>query len=129
MFFPHKTDTGTLQPWEYLPAAAGTYQVGQLLTVSGGKLAAISAATKTTPPYLCMGSVTVADGENLPVVRVTNDEIYETQLSAAAASATIGTKLEVSAGGLKADATAAGTFEVVYIEDTAADGVVRGRFV
>lgn len=129
MFFPHKTDTGTLQPWEYLPAAAGTYQVGQLLTVSGGKLAAISEATKTTPPYLCMGSVTVAAGENLPVVRVTNDEIYETQLSAAAASATIGTKLEVSAGGLKADAAAVGTFEVVYIEDTAADSVVRGRFV
>lgn len=129
MFFPHKTDTGTLQPWEYLPAAAGTYQVGQLLTVSGGKLAAISEATKTTPPYLCMGSVTVAAGENLPVVRVTNDEIYETQLSAAAASATIGTKLEVSAGGLRADAAAAGTFEVVYIEDTAADSVVRGRFV
>lgn len=129
MFFPHKTDTGAHQPWEYLPAAAGTYQAGQLLIVSGGKLAAISAATKTTPPYLCMGSVTVADGENLPVVRVTNDEIYETQLSAAAASATIGTKLEVSAGGLKADAAAAGTFELVYIEGTAADSVVRGRFV
>lgn len=128
MFLPQTYDNG-LQHWEYLPAAAGTYQVGQCLTVSGGKLAAITAASKTTPPYLCQAQVTVADGEPLPVIRIKEDMILETKLTAEAASAAIGTKLEVSAGGLGADAAAAGTFEVVYLEGTAAESVVRGRFV
>ena len=128
MFLPHVNDRGTHQPWEYIPAAAGTYNVGQLLGVSGGKLVALSAATKTTPPYLCQAKITVADGETLPVTRVTNDVIYETTLSAEAASAAIGAKLEVTAGGLQADAAAAGTFELVYVEGTAAGSIVRGRF-
>lgn len=128
MFRPHMSNNGAVLPFEYLPAAAGSYEAGQLLNVTGGKLAAISAASKTTPAYLCMGKHTVADGENLPVTRVSDDVIYETELGAEAAAATVGTMLEVSAGGLTADAAAAGTFEVVFLEDTAAGSVVRGRF-
>ena len=126
-FLPHQSDNG-LQPWEYLPAAAGSYKVGQLLNVTDGKLAAISAVSKTTPPYLCMAEKTVAADELLPVLRVTNDVIFETQLSAEAAAAKIGSLLEVSAGGLEADAAAAGTFEVVFIDGTAVGDTVRGRF-
>lgn len=129
MFRPHMSNNGAVLPFEYLPAAAGSYEAGQLLNVTGGKLTAIGAACKTTPAYLCMGKHTVADGENLPVTRVSDDMIYETELGAEAADATVGTKLEVSAGGLTADAAAAGTFEVVFLEDTAAGSVVRGRFV
>lgn len=129
MFRPHTSNNGAVLPFEYLPAAAGSYEAGQLLNVSGGKLVAITAASKDTPAYLCMGKHTVADGENLPVTRVSDDVIYETKLSAEAAAATVGTKLEVSAGGLAVDATAAGTFEVVYLDGTAAESMVRGRFV
>lgn len=129
MFRPHMSNNGAVLPFEYLPAAAGSYEAGQLLNVTGGKLTAIDAACKTTPAYLCMGKHTVADGENLPVTRVSDDMIYETELGAEAAAATVGTMLEVSAGGLTADAAAAGTFEVVFLEDTAAGSVVRGRFV
>ena len=128
MFIPHKSDVGATRPWEQLPAAAGTYQVGQLLKISGGKLAAITAPEKTTPPYVCMSNITVADGENVHVQRVSTDVIYETTLSAEAAAAAVGSMLEISAGGLQADAAAAGTFEVVYIEDTAAGSTVQGRF-
>ena len=128
MFLPHSHDKGALQPWEYTEAAAGTYQVGQLLDVTGGKLTAISAVKTTTPAYVCMASKTVEAGEVLPVQRVAKDVIYETHLSAAAEAATVGTKLRISAGGLLADGGAAGTFEVVYIEGTAAGSVVRGRF-
>lgn len=128
MFTPHKGDHSGTMPWEYFPAAAGTYKAGQLLNVTSGKLAAISEASKTTPPYLCMADITAADGDNVPVVRVRSDRIFKTTLSAAAASAAVGTKLEVSAGGLEADAAAAGTFEVTALEGTAAGSTVYGRF-
>lgn len=128
MFLPYSHDKGALQPWEYIEAAAGTYEVGQLLDVSGGKLAAITAAKTTTPAYVCMASKTVEAGEILPVQKVTDDVIFETTLSAEASDAVVGTKLRISAGGLQADAGATGTFEAVYVEDTTAGSVVRGRF-
>ncbi len=128
MFLPMKSDTGAVLPWEYMPAAAGTYKAGQLLNVSGGQVVAVSAASTTTPPYLCMADKEIAEGELLPVTRVSKDFIYETQLSAEAASATIGTKLQVTAGGLLADAAATGTVELVSLEGTAQGDFVRGRW-
>ena len=128
MFSPHKTDTGAVLPWEYMPAAAGTYQAGQLLNAKNGSLTPVSAASTTTPGYLCMANITVTAGQLVPVTRIQHTAIYETQLSAEAASAAEGTKLQVSAGGLQVDAAAAGSFEVTYIEATAAGSMVRGRF-
>ena len=128
MFSPHKTDTGAVLPWEYMPAAAGTYQAGQLLNAKNGSLTPVSAASTTTPGYLCMANITVTAGQPVPVTRIQHTAIYETQLSAEAADAAEGTKLQVSAGGLQVDAAAAGSFEVTYIEDTAAGSMVRGRF-
>ena len=127
MFLPHQSDNG-LQPWERYPAAAGTYTVGQMLTMKDGKLTALEAASTTTPPYLCMAKKETQDGELLPVIRVTGDMIFETQLGAEAAAAVIGTKLQVRADGLTADAAAAGTFELTHIEGTAAGDTVYGRF-
>ena len=60
MFIPIKSTDGAMTPFEYIEAAAGTYQVGQLLGVTDGKLAAIAADQATTPPYVCMQSGTVA---------------------------------------------------------------------
>lgn len=128
MFHPHKTDTGAVMPWEYMPAAAGTYQAGQLLNAKNGALNPISAASTATPGYLCMANITVTGNEQVPVTRIQHTAIYETQLSAEAADAAEGTKLQVSAGGLQVDAAAAGSFEVTYIEGTAAGSMVRGRF-
>ena len=129
MYSPHSSDTGAVVPYEYLNAAPGTYQAGQMLTVTAGKLAPISAASKATPKYLCMANITVTGDELVAVTRVKSDVIYETQLSAAAEAATVGSLLEVSAGGLQADAAEAGTFEVVRIDGTAAGSTVCGRFV
>lgn len=128
MFLPHASDTGMLQPWEYLPAAEGEYKVGQLLNVSNGKLSAIAEASAVTPPYLCMSNISVKDGDLVPVIRVSTNYIYETRLSKAADNADVGTKLQVSAGGLDADASAVGTFEVVFLEATTEGAMVRGRF-
>lgn len=128
MFTVFKSDNG-LQPWEYFPAAAGEYHAGQMLNLSGGKLTALAAASTTTPGYICQAEKTVAEGEVLPVVRVTRNKIYKTTLSAAAADAKAGSKLQVSKGGLQVDAAAEGTFEVTYIEDIAVDSTVCGRFL
>ena len=128
MFSFHKTDTGAVAPFEYLPAAAGTYEPGQALNVVDGKLTAIDAATETTPPYLSMTGKTVEDGDIIAVVRVSDDTIYKTTLSADAAAAKVGSLLEVSAEGKQVDAAAAGTFEVVAIEGTTAGSTVYGRF-
>lgn len=38
MFIPIKSTDGAMTPFEYIEAAAGTYQVGQLLNVTDGKL-------------------------------------------------------------------------------------------
>ena len=65
MFTPFKNDGG-LQPWEYLPAKEGTYQGGQLLNASAGMLTPVSSASTTTPGYLCMADITVAEGESIP---------------------------------------------------------------
>ena len=127
-FLPYSTDTGAIQPWEYMSAAAGTYQVGQLLNASAGKLTAVRDVSITTPGYLCMADITVTDNELVPVTRIKHDAIYETALSEASESAAEGSMLRVSAGGLQVDAGAEGSFEVTYIEGTAVGSLVRGRF-
>lgn len=131
MFSPHKSNHGAVLPWEYLPGKAGSYQAGQLLNAEGGHLTPIGAATTTTPGYLCMGNVTVTEdgGALVPVTRVQKNYIYETVFSKEAADAAIGSKLQISAGGLQVDGAAEGSFEVTYIEGTAAGAMVRGRFV
>lgn len=128
MFIPNKTDTGHVQPWEYFPAAAGSYKVGQLLNMDGGMLNAIAAAQTTTPPYLCMAEITAEEGESIPVTRVRTDTIYDTRLSAAAPDAAIGTLLEISAGGEEVDGAAEGSFEITYLDSTEAGAMVSGRF-
>ena len=127
MFIP-KNITGALQSWEYYPGAAGTYKAGQIVNVSAGVVTPLASASTTTPGYVCMADITVEAGGILPVSRIKKDEIYVTELSAAADSAKAGSKLQVSAGGLAVDAASAGTFEVTYIADTAAGAEVHGRF-
>ena len=127
MFIPKKIG-GATQGWEYYGAAAGTYKAGQLVNLSGGVITPVASASKTTPGYVCMADITVTEGGVLPVQRVMKDAEFVTELSAEAAGAKAGSKLEVSAGGLAVDAAATGTFEVTYIADTAAGSEVHGRF-
>lgn len=128
MFVPVKSNTGAMLPWEYLGAAADTYQAGQMLTVTGGKLAKLSAASTTTPPYLCMADVTATDGQIIPVTRVEGAFLYETTLSAVTAEAKPGAKVQVAEDGLTV-AQGAGNFELVDVEGTQKGDTVRGRFV
>lgn len=90
---------------------------------------AISAEQTTTPPYLCMADITVADaGTPIPVTRISRDSIYETTLASAASGTVTGGKLQVASGGLQAT-TGAGTFEVVALDGTQSGDTVRGRWL
>ena len=131
MFRAIKSDTGALIPWEYLPAAAGTYHVGQVLQVTDGKVAALSADLKTVPQYICEAEITAQAGDPIPVTRVSKNHIYETTLAAAASGADIGAKLQVASSGLEAkyDSATTGAFEVVTITGTNRGDTVRGRWV
>ena len=72
MFQPWKSDNGAVLPWEYLPAEAGTYHVGQALNLDAttGHLEAVAADLDTTPPYICNAEVKVETaGTPIPVSR------------------------------------------------------------
>lgn len=131
MYRQIKSDTGTVVPFEYLEAAAGTYHVGQCLTVTDGKLAAINEAMATTPEYICEAEKTVAEGGVLPVTRVSKTCIYETTLLAAEVALVVGDKLRVAAGGNQAEYVDGntGTFEVVAFSGTDEGDTVRGRWI
>ena len=128
MLLPVKSNTGAVLPWEYLGATAGTYQAGQMLTVTDGKLSALDGPSTTTPPYLCMADVTAADGQVIPVTRVNGDYIYETTLKAQYDGAKPGVKMQVDADGVTAS-EGAGNFELVEVSGTNDGDTVRGRFV
>ena len=128
MFVPVKSNTGAMLPWEYLGAAADTYQAGQMLTVTEGKLAKRGAASTTAPPYLCMADALAADGQVIPVTRVEGTFLYEITLSAVTAEAKPGAKVQVAEDGLTV-AQGAGNFELVDVEGTQKGDTVRGRFV
>ena len=135
MFSIHKSDTGAVPPWEYLPAqpsVPGEYVVGQMLVVQEltGQLSPIQSASKTTPHYMCMRNVKATSNiADLPVIRVSDDVIYCTTLSADVTDKRPGSKLQISAGGLEVDGAAVGTFEVLQMEGTTAGSTVYGRFV
>ncbi len=129
-FTPVKTDHGAVPPFEYLPAKAGDYQVGQIVKVNEGQVEALGAASTDPPTYISASTRTVAaDGEALPVMRASDDVIYETTIGSAGASgAKIGGKLQVSEDGLTAE-TGDGALEIVSIDGEAEGDVVRVRIV
>lgn len=132
MFSIHKSDTGAVPPWEYLPSQGGTYVVGQMLVMSDltGQLMPIQSASRTSPHYMCMRNVkATANIMDLPVIRVSDDVIYCTTLSADVTDKFLGSKLQISAGGLEVDGAAAGTFEVLAMDGKTAGSTVYGRFV
>jgi len=129
MFLPIKSDTGAVYPFEYLPAAGDEYKAGQLVNMEGGLVVAIADDQDTTPPYLCMADAAMKEGKLLPVIRISDDYIYETVFGEDVSDAEIGTLLTIKAGGLEA-VEGDGSFEIVALfGGTDAGDLVRGRWV
>ena len=123
MFLPYKVD-GSCKPQslDYLPAGAITPKVGLALYQSSGLLALASGTNK--PTYICMTEgPTLTSGDVIPVLRVTEDRVFETEFSASGTSINLGAKVTIATDGLRVTATTtSGVAEVVAKEGTGATG-------
>ncbi len=128
MFQPYKRN-GQPDSVEYLEVTANeTVALGEALVISSGKLTKCGATT--APTYIAMGSVTSApSGTKIPVIRVSKDVIYESQLSVDSSSIAIGAAYTLSSDGLKVTATTtSGVAECVGFEGKKAGDKVFVRF-
>lgn len=130
MFKVHMVDGGHILGWERYPAGALTPKIGLAMQLVDGSLAVASGTTK--PTYICMveGDGPVEAGTILHTVRVTEDQIWETTLSADGSGVQPGDKVTLSADGLQVTGTTtSGVAEIVEMLGTAAGDTVRVRFV
>lgn len=127
MFKVHMVDGGHILGWEKIPAAAITPQAGMAMVLADGVL---NIATGTAvPTYMCMSEADapVEAGTMVHVVRVTDDQIWETTLTAAT-EAEPGGKLTIAAGGMELTGTTGGAAEIVELGGKAIGDWVRVRF-
>lgn len=129
MFLPYSYDKAKPDHFEYKPVAGSlSIKVGTALAFSSGKLTIASGTTK--PEYISMTEIasTVA-GEDIAVIRVGDDTVYETELSVASSGIALGAKYTIDANGEKITATTtSGVAEVVSYDGTATGSKVRVRF-
>lgn len=126
MFKIHQSPT---LGWEYLPAGAITPKIGLALHMSAGNLAIAAGTTKPTYICMCEKDKALSAGDIIPVIRVTDETIFETTSSVAMTAVKAGSRVTVSADGLQVTATTTdGVAEIVHIDDTKAGGTVRVRF-
>lgn len=126
-FIPYSYADGQPVPWEYKTAGAlGAVKPGQALNLSSGKLAKCTGDNR--PEYIGMYKGTVASGDVIPVIKVDEETIFETQNSVANTSAAPGSKLTIDTTGTMITATAGTAVEVVEALDTEKDGRMLVRF-
>jgi hypothetical protein len=130
-FIAHTHDNGEPKPFEWKAAGAGLALVcGTALTMTDGVLALATGAA--LPTYIAETDIEATTaGQAVPVTRVADDVIYETQLSVDSASIAEGAAYTIDATGNKITATTGGACEVVAFDTgkTASGDFVRIRFV
>lgn len=129
MILPYSYDKAKPDHFEYKPVTGSlSIKVGTALAFSGGKLAIAAGTTK--PEYISMTEIaSTTDGEDIAVIRVSDDTVYETELSVASSAIALGAKYTLDTNGEKITATTTnGVAEVVAFEGKAAGDKVRVRF-
>lgn len=126
-FIPYTYADGQPTPWEYKEAGAlGSIKPGQALSLSSGKLAKCTGDNR--PEYIGMYGGTVASGDIIPVIKVDEETVFETENSVANTSAVAGSQLTIDSTGTKITATAGTAVQVVEALDTAVGGKMLVRF-
>lgn len=129
MILPYSYDKAKPDHFEYKPITGSlSIKVGTALAFSGGKLAIATGTTK--PEYISMTEIaSTTDGEDIAVIRVSDDTVYETELAVASSAIALGAKYTLDTNGEKITATTTnGVAEVVAFEGKAAGDKVRVRF-
>lgn len=129
MILPYSYDKAKPDHFEYKPVTGSlSIKVGTALAFSGGKLAIATGTTK--PEYISMTEIaSTTDGEDIAVIRVSDDTVYETELAVASSAIALGAKYTLDTNGEKITATTTnGVAEVVAFEGKAAGDKVRVRF-
>lgn len=127
-FIPHKIGSTEQTAFEYIDAAAATYQIGEALAFNAAGLLALCGAT-VKPQYIAMKNVTLAENGRLCVTPVRPDIVYETHNQAAFTSVKKGSRVTLHTDGMRVTATTAGGVATVLdFEGTAAGRVVHVCF-
>lgn len=106
-FIPKNYKNGSVDPWVYLPAASGTYHVGEALYQSSGNLT--KASGTTAPTFICMAETTVSTaGDPIPAIAVSPDTEYEVVLTAAVSGLKNGGTADISTDGMSLAAASSG---------------------
>ncbi len=123
-------DHNTVPGIEYLPCSAIQPKAGMALTQTTGNLAIATGTTKPTYISLLEAPAAVSAGTLIPVMRISDDMIFETSFSASASSIKLGNKVTLHASsGLQVTATtSSGVAEVVYMAGTGSGDMCRVRF-
>lgn len=121
-FILKSRENAGVSPWEKVPCSAAT-SVGTALTAAGAVASGTSA-----PAYIAVEERAAGAGY-VNAIRVTDGDVFETQLSEASSSIAVGTKYTISADGAKITATStSGVAEVVSFDGKAAGDTVCVRF-
>jgi hypothetical protein len=94
MFSILRADKGNNPVVKELPAAAGTYKVGEVAVLTGGYITRVSGTTK--PTYVTAAAGTYASGDAIAVNPIYDDMEFETTLSVDGSLA-VGSKVTISA--------------------------------
>ena len=81
MFSIKRADKGNNPVIKELPAAAGTYKVGEVAVFDGGYITRVSGTTM--PTYVTAAAGTYASGDKIAVNPIYKDMEFETELSVA----------------------------------------------
>lgn len=121
MFKLHTVASPKTEGINYLePTALEAISLGELLVVTSGKLTKVAATA--SPDYVALATGTDV---TIPVKRIYEDEVYETEFTADATAVTEGSKVTIASTGLGVTATT--TNGVFYITEKLGTGAVGTR--
>ena len=123
-FIPYDYKNGHPDPWVYMETSAiGAIHVGTALVLSSGKLAKCTGTSQ--PDYISMYDGTVASGDIIPVIKVTENTRFLTTFAAAATSIKVGDRVTIHTDGEQVTATTtSGVAEVSEMRGTASGSEV-----
>lgn len=115
------------RPFEYMITTDNeAISLGEALVLSSGALTACGATA--TPEFIAMKAVT--DESTIPVVRVMEDDVFETTFAADGSSLNVGESVTIHSDSLQVTATkTSGVFKITkFMGDGTSGTSVRGMF-